>query len=117
MKIKGVFNHTEIMDKLNSCIELLSNSKSIEFKVYMVIQELDEEYKEFEDDYEMTLHEAAKELKLSNGAVLRMAIKKGIFKPEELRLVGKTYLIKGEAVERYRKQYKRNMTGGDKNDE
>lgn len=106
MKINGIYNHTDAYDKLQDVIDLLSNSNSIEFKINLTIDEIDSEYKEFEDDYEMTLKEAATELELSHPAVLRMAIKKGIFKEKEIRLVGTTYLIKQSAVERYRHEYK-----------
>lgn len=107
MKIKGTFNHAEAHNKLEKALEYLGRSKSVEFKINIEILELDEEYKEFEDDAEYTLSDAAKELKLSDGSVLRVAIKRGTFSKDEYRLVGKTYLIKGTAIERYRNDFKR----------
>ena len=104
MKVSGIFDYRTACNELDKAMNFLDKSKSIEYKVTITIQELDSEYKEYEDDSELTLSEAAKELKLSNGAALRMAIKRGHFKPEEYRLVGNSYLIKESAVERYRKE-------------
>lgn len=109
MKIKGTFNHTEVCDKLEKALKYIGHSKSVEFTLKLELLGLDEEYRELEDDAELTLTEAAKELNLSDGAVLRVAINKGVFSEDEYRKVGKTYLLKMSAIERYRDTYKRNM--------
>ena len=106
MKISGIFDYTGAWDEIEKAWDFISKAKSIEYKVSIVITPLDDEYKEFKDDAEYTLTEAAKELKHSDSSILRHAIKKGIFKPEEYRLVGKTYLILESAIERYEKEVK-----------
>jgi len=109
MKIKGTYNYNQACDLLEKALSKLNNSKSIEYSLSIELLELDGEYKEFDYDAELTLTEASKELKLSDGAVLRAAIKKGTIRSDEVRLVGKTYLIKQSAIERYRNEFKRNM--------
>jgi len=48
----------------------------------------------------MTLTEAAERWGLSDGAVIRMAIKKGKFRPDEVRKSGGTWLITVDAMRR-----------------
>lgn len=105
MKINGIYDYSSAWDKLDKAMEFIGKEKSIEYKIKIIIEPLDAEYKEFEDDSELTLTEAAKELRHSDSSILRHAIKKMYFNPKELRLVGRTYLILESAVERYKKEY------------
>lgn len=107
MKVNGIYNYDISYEKLNDAIKYLHNSKSIEYRISIDIQPMDSEYTEIKDDYELTLSEAAKELGLSESSPLRHAIRKGRFAKEDYRLVGKTYLIKSSAIERYSSQNKK----------
>jgi hypothetical protein len=106
MKINGTYNYNDAHEKINEAAAYLDKEKSIEYKLSITITACDSEYKELENDAELTISEAAKILNHYDGGTLRAAIRKGYFNPNEYRLVGKTYLILASAIERYKDKYK-----------
>lgn len=54
---------------------------------------------------ELSLTQAAKMLGLKDGGALRQAIRRKQINPEHLRMIGRTYLITMDGVEKYREEH------------